>query len=825
MKKYFLIIILFFCCSNFLFAQLAKSSPSESGWSYEEIQAQLDNVNTSTTTTDCYSILFSIMKILSVDAHTMTDEQTADVMEQVDSLFKETMVNDVESIDIQDHSDAVARLVDLIKFFVSGIIGGKVSPDYQTDYVLEQIDLLFNDTLAYEIKSINPSFDDAFPRLGELMKLFETGIIGSKYVSWNEQVFQMLKDKLIDFLEWEIDCLNPSDPDFFNDFFNDFCVAMHLISGFVEYDDHSSKIRDFINYVKTKFMESIEQGIENLSACGSAELVKLDNAAYQLKNGWKCDGYPLWWSGPTQLVIGRAYASWLNCYINSLIEKDCSVLMFEQLNNLKDEFRNSNFPGSSELKEILRTLPSNEFDEIFQEFDNIESSCNPMLYFDSEVEYDMESFAKAELHVIGGVPLGKIGENKYCGFGSFEFIKMEIQNYVYGCSVINILRPNGEIDAEVFFEKDGNRLKFDHLKVFPCSWEGFTLVCPDPPNPPMTWPTYGLYAMAFWDLYEDVIDLSEPIQDWYRITGFSNLQDNSDGIAEIKTTYSRVKLHTEHTTYRITGLNFNKLIYDVQPVSPNESPIADANSDQTLKADADGIAAVTLNGANSSDTGSSKGINSHIAQFEWFKQWVKIAEGEIAQIRLGVGEHEITLVVTDDEGATGKDKIIVTVIEPEPNAPVISDIPDHTIPSGESFISIKLNDYVSDANNTDAEMTWSHSGNSDLIVSIVNRVATITIPYKNWYGAETIVFTATDPDNFFDSDDVVISVPQMVILAGDIDNSGAVDLKDAILALQVNTKMSISSDIYSGADINGDKKIGIEEGIYALQIIAGIRLQ
>jgi len=522
MKKYFLIIVLFFCCTDFLFVQLAKSSPLESVLSYEEIQAQLDNVNTSTTTTDCYSILFSIMKILSVDAHTMTDEQTADVMEQVDSLFKETMVNDVESIDIQDHSDAVARLVDLIKLFVSGIIGGNVSPDYQTDYVIEQIDLLFWETVDYEINAINLSSDDAIPRFAELVQLLVSGIIGGKYISQNDQVLEMLKEKLIDFLEWKIDCLDPSDPDFFNDYFNDFCVALCVVSCFVEYDDFSSKIREFINYVKTKFIESIEQGIENLSSCGNTELVKLENAVYQLNNGWKCDGDPLWWSDkdPTRLVIGRAYASWLICYINSLIEKDCSVLMFEQLNNLKDEFRNSNFPGSSELKEILRTLPSNEFDEIFQEFDNIESSCNPMLYFDSEVEYDMEDFAKAELHVIGEVPLGKIGENKYCGFGSFEFIKMEIQNYVYGCSVINILRPNGEIDAEVFFEKDGNRLKFDHLKVFPCSWEGFTLVCPDPPNPPMTWPTYGLYAMAFWDLYEDVIDLSEPIQDWYRITGF-----------------------------------------------------------------------------------------------------------------------------------------------------------------------------------------------------------------------------------------------------------------------------------------------------------------
>lgn len=814
MKKYFLIIVLFSCCGNFLFVQLVESSPSESGLSYEEIQTPLDNVNTSTT--DCLSILHDTMKILELGFHTMTDEQTAYVIEQVDSLFKETLVNEVNSINIQNHGDAVKRLVGLMKLFETGIIGWKyVSLDHQTDYVLEQINLLFWETLSYEIKSINLNSNDASRCLVELMKLFGTGIIDGKYISWNEQVFQMLKDKLIDFLEWEIDCLDPSDPDFFNDFFNDFCVAMHFISGFVEYDDYSSKIRDFINYVKTKFMESIEQEIENLSACGSAELVKLDNAAYQLKNGWKCDGYPLWWSGPTRLVIGRAYASWLICYINSLIEKDCSVSMFEQLNSLKDEFRNFNFPGSNELKTILKSLPSNEFAKIYQEFDNIELSCKPMLYFDSEIEMDRSGYGTAELHVKGEVLFGN--EEDWCYWtGSFEFITMKILSE--DCSATNILKPDGEMYAKVHFEEDGNRLKFDHLKFFPSSNESCDLVCPN-----FTYHQQGgFYTHAFMSLYEDAVDISY-LGHWYRITGFSNPQDNSDGIVEVKAIYSRVKEHTEYTTYRITGLNFNKPIYDIKAISPNESPIADAKSNQTLKADADGMATVTLNGSNSSDTGSSKGLSNNIAQFEWFKQWVKIAEGEIVQVQLGVGEHEITLIVTDNEGATDKDKIIVTVIEPEPNAPAISDIPDQTIPNGESFISIKLNDYVSDTNNTDAEMAWNYTGNSELIVSIINRVATITIPYKNWYGAETIVFTATDPDNLFDSDDVVISVPQIVILAGDIDNSGAVDLKDAILALQINTNMSINNDIYSGADINGDKKIGIEEGIYALQIIAGMK--
>jgi VCBS repeat-containing protein len=58
----------------------------------------------------------------------------------------------------------------------------------------------------------------------------------------------------------------------------------------------------------------------------------------------------------------------------------------------------------------------------------------------------------------------------------------------------------------------------------------------------------------------------------------------------------------------------------------------------------------------------------------------------------------------------------------------VSDIPDQTIAEGGSFTTIRLDDYVSDVDNTDAEMTWTFSGNSELSVTIDgSRVATIGI--------------------------------------------------------------------------------------------------
>ena len=77
--------------------------------------------------------------------------------------------------------------------------------------------------------------------------------------------------------------------------------------------------------------------------------------------------------------------------------------------------------------------------------------------------------------------------------------------------------------------------------------------------------------------------------------------------------------------------------------------------------------------------------------------------------------------------------------------PVVSGIPDQTIPEGTSFTTINLDDYVTDADNTDDELTWSYSGNASLTVSIVDRVATITVPDADWNGTEVITFRATDP--------------------------------------------------------------------------------
>jgi hypothetical protein len=92
--------------------------------------------------------------------------------------------------------------------------------------------------------------------------------------------------------------------------------------------------------------------------------------------------------------------------------------------------------------------------------------------------------------------------------------------------------------------------------------------------------------------------------------------------------------------------------------------------------------------------------------------------------------------------------------------PVIINIPNQTIAEGESFIAISLNNFVSDPDNNNEQLTWSCSGNSHLTVSINQTTKTATIVSNNpeWNGSETITFTATDPEGLYDTDQAIFSI-------------------------------------------------------------------
>ncbi len=118
----------------------------------------------------------------------------------------------------------------------------------------------------------------------------------------------------------------------------------------------------------------------------------------------------------------------------------------------------------------------------------------------------------------------------------------------------------------------------------------------------------------------------------------------------------------------------------------------------------------------------------------------------------------IVITVTDSYGlTTSVPSFSITVINVN-DQPEIYDIPNQTINEGSSFAAINLDDYVNDVDNTDAQISWTYSGNNALGVSITNRVATITIPNADWYGSETITFICTDPGSLSSSNPATFTV-------------------------------------------------------------------
>ena len=77
-------------------------------------------------------------------------------------------------------------------------------------------------------------------------------------------------------------------------------------------------------------------------------------------------------------------------------------------------------------------------------------------------------------------------------------------------------------------------------------------------------------------------------------------------------------------------------------------------------------------------------------------------------------------------------------------APLITPgLTGQTINEGQTFTDINLDDFVSDVEDTDDQLVWEITGNTDLVVNLVNRVVTV-VPTSNWNGQETLTFKVTD---------------------------------------------------------------------------------
>ncbi len=129
--------------------------------------------------------------------------------------------------------------------------------------------------------------------------------------------------------------------------------------------------------------------------------------------------------------------------------------------------------------------------------------------------------------------------------------------------------------------------------------------------------------------------------------------------------------HTFVVAYNEDGTQLDKLFITISDTIPtgkggpatncitsNQSPYAYAGSNKTaIDNDGNGSETVILNGTGSVDPDGS------IASYAWYEGDSLIATGANSSVDISVGVHDITLMVTDNEGATDIDDVLITVFE------------------------------------------------------------------------------------------------------------------------------------------------------------------
>jgi len=188
---------------------------------------------------------------------------------------------------------------------------------------------------------------------------------------------------------------------------------------------------------------------------------------------------------------------------------------------------------------------------------------------------------------------------------------------------------------------------------------------------------------------------------------------------------------------------------DTVVINVNALPVAIAGADQTLTdSDGDGSEVAVLDGSGSSD------IDGTISSYVWKEGVTEIATGETNNVLLTVGEHTITLTVTDNDGATDTDTVVITINPAAQNVPPVAD-------AGEPNTVVDTN---ADGNEV-VGLDGSGSSDSDgSIVSYVWKEGTTTIAGGETnsvtlsVGEHTITLTVTDDDDATDTDTVVHTV-------------------------------------------------------------------
>lgn len=152
------------------------------------------------------------------------------------------------------------------------------------------------------------------------------------------------------------------------------------------------------------------------------------------------------------------------------------------------------------------------------------------------------------------------------------------------------------------------------------------------------------------------------VNNWIRTAGnfdasidFDKIIRDPDDPIKLLKAYSNDWLHPSVAGYQLLGGSVDLNLFT--QITNNNFPIANAGADQTIIDNENkGSQTITLDGSGSYDFGGE------IPTYVWKEGNIVIATGVNPSVNLAVGTHTITLTVTDSDGNTVTDVVVVNVI-------------------------------------------------------------------------------------------------------------------------------------------------------------------
>ncbi|HHG3113522.1 tandem-95 repeat protein [Vibrio parahaemolyticus] len=237
--------------------------------------------------------------------------------------------------------------------------------------------------------------------------------------------------------------------------------------------------------------------------------------------------------------------------------------------------------------------------------------------------------------------------------------------------------------------------------------------------------------------------------------------ENFNGDAEITYTVTDGQLTDEA-----------KVTVTVNPV--NDAPTIKVDAVESITEDAVSIdtvvAALTVRDTDTPEDQLAVSLeNNSNGYFVLVGNEVKLTQAGVDAVNndeLNLKDLTISASVSDgvNPTASDSDSLIVNRVNDAPT--VENAIADQELSEDFETYTIDLNDAFKDS---DSALNFSVSGNSNVLVSIENGIATIS-PTADWNGSETLTFTATDPSGESISQTVDFTVAPVVDIEADSTN-------------------------------------------------------